>query len=99
MAHEDRRKKGKDWETKTTKRPFHFLFFLSSLLFPEFLTYPFAKTSMTRDKYLEALDEKRVHGRVQLLSRLGPEMYDYLLENSLHLRTLKHHDVFKSSNA
>lgn len=54
-------------------------------------------TSTTDDnleQYLEALDEKRVHGRVQLLSRLGPEVYDDLLEYRLHLRTLQHQSVW-----
>lgn len=53
-----------------------------------------ATTSSTDDnigQYLEALDEKRVNGRVQLLSRFGPEVHDDLLEYRLHLRTLKHY--------
>lgn len=45
------------------------------------------------EQYLEALDEERVHGRVQLLSRLRPEVYDDLLEYRLHLRTLKQNSM------
>ena len=44
------------------------------------------------EHYLEALDKKRVNSRVQLLSRLGPEVYDDLLEYRLHLRTLQHQE-------
>lgn len=44
--------------------------------------------TVTRTTNLEALDEQRVHGRVQLLSRLRSEVNNDLLENRFHFRPL-----------
>lgn len=47
----------------------------------------------TATAYLEALDEQRVYGRVQLLSRLRSEVNDDLLENCFHFRPLHNRHV------